>query len=335
MTAVTVAIPTYRRDAYLKEALESVLAQTMTDLEIIVSDNANSASTRELVLSYADRRISYAPLAENIGLHGNLTRCLHIGSAPYVAMLFDDDRMYPSNLEVKLALLKEHPSAGVAHSSFDYIDDAGRVTAECIDWTAHTDRAGFETGREFIERTMGLGNRVCASSALLRRSAVAHLGHDVRDGTFCDVGLWLRLALSWDFVFVDEALTAFRIHPDSDSRDSGLYEWSDDGVLNIGTAQMTSAARVAKLRFLKEYPTTRRDRLALRHLVRDRARTELKGMVADNTLHVRRPGLTARTLVRAARIEQSLWWSPWSAVLLASSVFGRRLFDFAVEKRMQ
>ena len=334
MALITVNIPTYRRDVYLKESLESVLAQTFTDLEINVSDNANTPSTRALVESYGDPRVTYAPLPENIGMYGNLTRCLHLGSAPYVTTLLDDDMMYPTALEKKVARLEENPRAGVAHSAFNYIDHAGEVTTEHLDWTGHTHLAGFETGREFIERTMALGNRVCNSSALLRRSAVGDLIHDERDGTFCDVGLWLRMAVSCDFIFIDEPLSAVRIHNQSASGDLGLYEVTD-GVPNTATVRMTRAARSAKLRFLKEYDTGLRDRLALRHLVRDRARTELKGIVADETLAAKRPARTAQGLYRAMRVEPSLWWSPWSAVLLASSVFGRRLFDYTVELRMK
>ena len=181
LTLVTVAIPTYRRDEYLKHALESVFAQTVTDIEIIVSDNANSATTRALVHSYDDPRVSYAPLIENIGLHGNLTRCLHLGSAPYLTVLLDDDSMYPTNLATKLDLLERHPTAGVAHSAFDYIDRIGKVTAQRVHWLGLEKPPTFETGRDFIERTMTLANRVCSSSALVRRSAVAQLSHDARD----------------------------------------------------------------------------------------------------------------------------------------------------------
>ena len=167
-----------------------------------------------------------------------------------------------------------------------------------------------------------------------RFARVAGLEHDPRDGGFSDLGLWLRMALSWDFAFVDEPLTGVRFHSESTSGAFGLYAL-DDGVLRMSTVGMTSAVRAAKLRFLDEYASGARHRLALRHLVRDRARTELKGIVADETLALKRVSFTARRLFGAARVEPSLWWSPWSAVLLASSVFGRRLFDFAVEMRMQ
>lgn len=334
MTLVTVAIPTYQRDRYLEDALESVLAQTVTDLEIIVSDNANSATTRALVESYDDPRLSYAPLLENIGLHGNLTRCLHLGSARYVAVLLDDDTMYPTNLEAKLAVLEDQPNVGIVHSAFDYIDSDGEVLAERIDWTGNPQLAGRETGREFIERTMAVGTRICASSALLRRSAVARLAHDERDGPATDLALSLKIATSWDYAFIGDALTAVRLHSESASGSSGLYDLDGDAP-TITSVDTTSTVKAAKLRFIDTYAQSRRERLALRHLVRDRARTELKGMVADDTLAERHPALTARNLYRAARIEPSLWWSPWSAVLLASSVFGRRLFDLAVDRRMK
>lgn len=332
MTLVTVAIPTYRRDEYLRKALESVLAQTVTDLEIVVSDNANSPTTRALVQSYRDSRVTYTSLLTNIGIHGNQTRCLHLGSAPYVAVLLDDDTMSPTNLEAKLALLEQHPTAGTAHGAFNYVDRAGEVTAHNVNWTGHSQPARFETGMEFIDRTMALGNRVCVSSALLRRTAVAGLGHDERDGGFSDLGLWLRMAVSWDWTFVNEPLTTFRVHSESASAGLGLHDL-DEEVPKMSTIPMTSAARSAKLRFLAEYATTPRRRLTLRHLVRDRARTELKAIVADETLAARRPTLTARRLYRAAQVEPTLWWSPWSAVLLASSFFGRQLFDFALDLR--
>jgi hypothetical protein len=332
MTRVTVAIPTYDRDEYLKEALDSTLSQSISDIEVIVSDNANSARTRALVESYADSRLVYDPLERNIGLHGNQSRCLHLGSAPYVAVLLDDDLMYPRNLETKLALMEKRPSAGLAHSAIRYIDAAGGVLAEHVQWTGSRRPCEFETGREFIQRTMALGNRVCMSSALIRRSAVVGLEHDPRDGGFSDLGLWLKVALRSDFAFVDEPLTAVRMHGASASSAAGLHDLREGGV-NLPTLHMTRAARAAKLRFLDEQEIALGRRRSFRRAARDRARTELKAMVAAETLGERSLPLTARSLYRAARVEPSLWWSPWSAVLIASSLFGRRVFDTAVQMR--
>ena len=289
---VTVAIPTYQRDHFLKDALDSVVSQTLTDLEIIVSDNANSPTTRRLVESYGDPRIAYAPLQENIGLHGNLTRCLHLGSAPYVSMLLDDDTMYPANLEKKVSLLEQHPTAGVAHGALDYVDEEGKLYVENVRWAGPS---AFETGNEFIELSMDAGTRVCVSSAVMRRTAVAQLCLDDRDGS--DFGLWLRIASSWDFAFVDEPLSTFRVHPGADSSRLGLYEIAEDRVMT--TPGLVRAERAAKLRFLDEYNAPRRERRALRRTARSYARTKLKHIVAEDDASCEKsaphgPSLSAR-----------------------------------------
>ena len=166
------------------------LAQTYTDLEIIVSDNANSASTRALVESYGDPRVTYAPLPENIGLHGNLTRCLHLGSAPYVAVLLDDDMMYPTSLEKKLALLEANPTVASPTARFNYIDDARRRDRRATSTgPARPHRAGFETGQRVHRAHHG-----ARQSRLLRRrpsyvaSPSGTWAMTSATGRFCDIG---------------------------------------------------------------------------------------------------------------------------------------------------
>jgi hypothetical protein len=176
---------------------------------------------------------------------------------------------------------------------------------------------------------MGLGTRITKSAALFRRAAVAGLGHDERDGVASDLGLWLRIASSWDVAFVDDPLAGIRIHAGSISSESGLYEVGE----TMATLPLAGSSRLAKLRFLDEYPGSARERRRLKRIAQDRARTELKHVVAQETLGRRRPDRTIRSLYRAARVEPSLWRSPWSAVLLASSVAGRALFDTAIHAR--
>jgi hypothetical protein len=257
---------------------------------------------------------------------------LHLGSAPYIAVLLDDDTMYPQNLERKIAILDEYPTAGVAHGAFDYIDRDGLVVAHAITWTGQAQPASLETGPEFIQRTMATGNRISTSAAVFRRPAAATLCHDRRDGGFSDLGLWLRLALCHDIAFSGESLTTVRLHADSVSSELGLHESSESGV-GLMTFPMTSASRSAKLRFINEYRVPARERSRLKRLVRGRARGELIEMIALNTLDGRKPSVTVQQLRRAMQIEPSLLWSPWPYVLLASSVFGRRIFDIATDLR--
>ena len=70
---LTVGIPTYNRSGLLREAIESVLAQTFTDFRLIVSDNASDDDTPEVVRSFDDERIDYLRTERNIGPIGNFT----------------------------------------------------------------------------------------------------------------------------------------------------------------------------------------------------------------------------------------------------------------------
>src|SRR5688572_23564901 len=103
---VTVTIPTYNRAHLLGPAIESVLAQSLQDVEIFISDNASTDETQKVVEGIDDPRVHYVRNERNLGVHANLSRGFTLGSAPYVCVLPDDDAMLPRNLERKVAMLK-------------------------------------------------------------------------------------------------------------------------------------------------------------------------------------------------------------------------------------
>ena len=88
---VTVAIPTYNRAHYLPEAIESVLAQTFQDFELLILDNASTDNTPELVKSFKDERIRYVRNQTNIGMFGNCNKALELARGEYVIIFHDDD----------------------------------------------------------------------------------------------------------------------------------------------------------------------------------------------------------------------------------------------------
>jgi glycosyltransferase involved in cell wall biosynthesis len=89
---VTVGIPTYNRAALLKEALESVLAQTYSKFRLVISDNASTDETSEVVASYGDARIDYIRAERNIGMIGNFNRLINLRTREFLMLLPDDDR---------------------------------------------------------------------------------------------------------------------------------------------------------------------------------------------------------------------------------------------------
>ena len=272
---MTVAIPTFNRARLVRQAIESALAQTLDAIEVIVSDNASSDETPEVVASFDDARLRYERLDENIGLHGNLTRALTIGTAPYVAILQDDDLMLPENLARKVAVLDANPQAVLAHAPFQFVDEEGRVLSHVVDWWKS--QADREPGTEFIRGMLERGVRADMTSWLLRRSAVAGERFDEADGLATDFALLLRLALRGDVLYVREPLTATRRH-------GGSLSVAGEGRVLAGghyapSFSYTLSCRAAAERFLDEHAEAVPDAPALRRANRRWARSELAGVV--------------------------------------------------------
>lgn len=213
---ITVCIPTYNRRPMLERSLASVLSQDVDDLEVFVSDNASTDDTAEYIASIEDSRLHYARLPENIGLFGNLSQSLRLGSGRYRVMLPDDDLMLPGNLARKADFLDTHPSAGMVHSAFRFLDGEGRPVGEKQSW-ARLSGDVLEPGTEFLHRSFAIGGIVCVPSVMMRSSAIQGEQFDGDDGPYADLALWLRIARRHDVGYLDEALSGFLVHAGSAS----------------------------------------------------------------------------------------------------------------------
>ena len=117
MTAprVTVAIPTRNRAGFLREAIESALAQSFADIEVLVCDNASADGTGEVVRSFQDPRLRYVRNDQDLGMVGNWNRCIELARGELIANLADDDLMLPDRLARQLAIFDAHPDTAVPH----------------------------------------------------------------------------------------------------------------------------------------------------------------------------------------------------------------------------
>jgi glycosyltransferase involved in cell wall biosynthesis len=127
---VTIGIPTYNRaDGYLTEALESALNQTYENIEIVISDNASTDHTSELIKSYHDSRIRYYKHDENIGAHNNFNYCLEQATGRYFLMLHDDDKIDRDFLETCMQrALNADNEVGVIRTGVRVLNETHNVT---------------------------------------------------------------------------------------------------------------------------------------------------------------------------------------------------------------
>jgi glycosyltransferase involved in cell wall biosynthesis len=325
---VTVFIPTYNRAGWLAGAIESVLAQTRRDFHLIVSDNASTDATPEVVARFDDPRLSYQRLPHHLDLNEHFNLCFARAAAEYLFVLPDDDRMAPDLLERTVTTLDRNPSAGIAHGLVTIVDQEGAVIAEGHGMTGLLGDA-VESGNEFIRRSMDMSYRVHASTALIRAHALSGLRLDQHDYPVTDLGLWMRMALDWEMAFIASPLATYRIHADAYSVAGA--DATEGGY--IQTAERVVKSREVKLRFIEENAERVDDPADLRRRAGRRFMHELLVHAAHATLPERRLRATLGALAACARLDARVVAKPAAWRLLAGGILGRR--GVSVVKRLR
>ncbi len=128
---VTIAIPTYNRVATLGRAVESALAQTHENVDVLVGDDGSDDGSAELLAGLAarDERVRVVGRSRNIGMVANMDATLHGGRGEFVMLLADDDWLAPRCVEATLAELRAHPAAAGALGRVAYMRDGAEVAA--------------------------------------------------------------------------------------------------------------------------------------------------------------------------------------------------------------
>ena len=182
---VDVAIPVYERSTFVAEAVRSVLAQTRGDWRLTVSeDGPGNGAVRAAVEPFLDDpRISHVTTGTRVGLAAHKTRLIRTGSAPYVAILDDDDLWDEEWLARRVEFLERHPECGFVFSEHLDIDDGGTVIGE----TPFLFPEGV-LSRETFMRTCMQRNVVGTPTMLVRRTAYEACGDafDTRFPRICD-----------------------------------------------------------------------------------------------------------------------------------------------------
>lgn len=124
---VSIGLPVYNGERYLKEAVDSILAQTFTEFELIISDNASTDATAEISQAYAarDPRIRYHRNAANLGAARNYNLAFEMAAAPYFKWAAHDDVCAPDFLQRCVEALDRDPGVVLAHPRTTHIDENG------------------------------------------------------------------------------------------------------------------------------------------------------------------------------------------------------------------
>lgn len=200
---VSVVIPVYNGEAYLAEAIESVLGQTLHELELVVVDDGSQDGTHTILdrFARADPRVRIVLNERNLGISGARNRGWQVAEARYVAVLDADDVALPDRLSRQAEFLDAHPSVAAVGGSAIAIDATGRRMS--------TRR--FPTKPRVIHETLMRHNCLGHSAMTMRRSALECVG-GYRLRTTVDYDLWLRLSERFELANLVEPVVLVRLH---------------------------------------------------------------------------------------------------------------------------
>ena len=299
---VSVVLPIYNGQRYIAEAIESVLAQTYTEYEIIAVNDGSRDQSADIVRRYvATGRVKYLEQA-NQGVASARNTGISNSSAEFIAFLDQDDRWEPDKLALQVAYMDARPELALVHARVGCIDAEGEPIS-C-------------SGRVFVDDTSGYcaerlltGNRIAVLSVLMRRSCLESVGPLNQElAPSDDWDLWLRIAARFPIGFIDAVVAQYRVHDAMESKN----------LLKM---------KLAEIRVIESFRATHPQ--DVRRMNREATESVLIGLyeqAAELLRHAHRPQDAALLLTKAAEMRRR---APWYYLRQASSIFPEKLRRYA------
>lgn len=197
---VTIVIPTYNRPDFLEKTLESILAQTYRDLEVIVVSNGVSAANEAMVRSFGDLRVIYADQENSGGPSSPRNHGIRLAKGKYIAFCDDDDLWMPYKVEKQVAAMEAQPDYGLCYTKMMRFDATGHEWTEALD-----------SGATDLDKLLYI-NTIPISSVMVRADLVREHGGFCEGrsvGASEDYEFALRYAAHTKLLYIDEYLIKY------------------------------------------------------------------------------------------------------------------------------
>jgi glycosyltransferase involved in cell wall biosynthesis len=278
---VSVLLTAYNREAFIGEAIESVLASSFREIELIIVDDASTDGTVKVASRYLDdSRVRIAVNGTNLGDYGNRNHAAVLASGEYIKYVDSDDFIYPHGLEAMVKCMQPFPEAALGLSA---LPDITGPYPRCLSpIEAYRENFG---GKEILTRAPG--------STIIRRAAFLEVGGFSGKRQVGDHELWLKLARRFPIVKMPTDLVWDRQHDEQERRFDS----------EVDRAVMHDAVRVEAL-MAEDCPLTCAERdEALRSLELARARYfwllfRRGAGLNDSYRYRRRLGIPVKTILR-------------------------------------
>lgn len=240
---VSVVIPAYNREKYIRQAVDSALEQTYGNVEVIVVDDGCSDGTRPILESYGDRIVLLEhPGRANRGQSASLNLGLQKASGDYIAILDSDDYLTPTKLEDQVSYLEQHPEVGLVYGNGWWVDADGQKPYPFYEPGHHEDG---DPGRVLLDCYFSLPGFSLVRADVYRKVG----GYDESLRASQDHDMAIRIAEVTKVAFLDKPAFYYRRHGDSISVNSTELRWRNGFIiLNKALKRYPYPGRVVRAR---------------------------------------------------------------------------------------
>ena len=211
LPAISVCIPTYNGAKYIAQTIESVLNQTFTDFEIIVSDDGSSDNTLEIVDSFNDPRIVRIDRLSKVGAEANWNNAVANASASLVKLVCQDDILYPQCLEVEVQTMSKSENQDVSfcfHLRDFVTPNSRKLSARRVGYSNLQKYSKTEILTKVVRSG---GNPIGEPMAVTMRKLSLNSAGKFRGDYVIDLDMWSKLSDQGSALFIEQHLSAFRI----------------------------------------------------------------------------------------------------------------------------
>ncbi|WP_271894150.1 glycosyltransferase [Candidatus Phyllobacterium onerii] len=219
---ISVLIPSYNHAEFIETTVNSILAQTHREIQVVIVDDASVDHSADVIRSINDERIVSRFLATNVGACQAMNIGLSMCEGDFIAVCNSDDVWVPDKLERQLEIFASGTKLGAVFSDVEWIDDSSRSLSEADLLTfepifKQPNRSRFTWIKDLTEH----GNCLCHPSVLIRREVYENVGtYNNFYRQLPDLDMWLRVLQHYDILVMPEKLVGFRVHENNTSRPS-------------------------------------------------------------------------------------------------------------------
>jgi glycosyltransferase involved in cell wall biosynthesis len=203
MCKVSVVMPVYNGEKYLKEAIDSILNQTYTDFEFIIINDCSEDNTEKIILEYKDERIVYLKNEFNMGISRTLNRGIEISKGEYIARMDADDISLPNRFEKQVAYMDEFKMVGVLGTGII-------IFGEGIEEIPYS----FASDMQQAKADLFFNSSLAHPTVMIRKKVllVNNLAYEEEYEGLEDFVLWWRISKFAEVNSLEEKLLYYRKH---------------------------------------------------------------------------------------------------------------------------